>query len=71
MLDEKERQARGLYKQARRHTCGAMLSLADELAGKCPKCGAAVLAWPNITPARAAAMLNELRARRSVLGLEP
>ena len=49
--------------------CGKSISLADQLRGKCPKCGAFMLAGP-ITPDRARAMLSELQARRVTLGIE-
>lgn len=48
--------------------CGKAIALADQLAGKCPKCGALMLAGP-IDPDRAREMLAELQARRLALGL--
>jgi hypothetical protein len=64
-----DRSARELYD--RDHHCGAchgLVSLADQLGGRCPHCGALIMAGP-IMPDRAAAMLAELKARRVALGL--
>ncbi len=61
--------ARRLYEHDRNcANCGKSISLADQLRGKCPKCGAIMLAGP-IDPDRAREMLQELKARRVQLGL--
>lgn len=68
--ENKDRAARELYK--RLHSCSHCrepLSLYDRLSGPCPRCGAVNLASPDITPDAARAMLIELKARRSELGL--
>ncbi len=65
-----DRSARELFD--RDHLCGAchgLISLADQLGGRCPHCKALLLAGPDMTPDRAGAMLAELKARRRELGL--
>ena len=62
--------ARELY--AYNHTCFAchdVISLADELSGRCPHCRVLIQAGPNIAPDRAGELLATLQARRQVLGL--
>ena len=64
-----DRLARELYDLRRWHVCGGLLTLADELQGRCPNCSAVLLAGPDITPEQARAMLATLKARRRELGL--
>ena len=49
--------------------CHTAVSLAEQLAGRCPHCEARILAGPDITPTRARQMLATLKARRVALGL--
>ncbi len=70
LLENKDRAARNLYLRLR--SCGYCrdpLSLADQLSGPCPRCGALNPADPNLTPEAARALLIELTARRRELGL--
>jgi len=69
--EERDRLARELYDKY--HPCGAchgLVSLAHQLAGKCPHCQAIIIAGPDITPDRGRAMLLELQRRRGELGLK-
>ena len=65
-----DRLARELYD--RYHpcpNCHKVISLADQLSGRCPHCAARILAGPDITPDRARQMSATLKARRVALGL--
>jgi hypothetical protein len=65
-----DRSARELY--TRFHLCGACqgaVTLAEQLEGRCPHCGAQIFAGP-FTPDRARERLAELKTRRRVLGLK-
>ena len=65
-----DRLARELYDY--NHTCFAchdVISLADELSGRCPHCHVLILAGPNITPELAREMLDALQGRWRALGL--
>jgi hypothetical protein len=65
-----DRSARELY--TRFHLCGACqgaVTLAEQLAGRCPHCAAPIFAGP-FTPDRARERLAELKTRRQVLGLK-
>ncbi len=66
-LDE---MARALNSPRRKHICGVELSLADELRGTCPGCGAEVSGNSRITPVAAGALLSDLQARRQAMGLD-
>ena len=62
--------ARGLYDRYRLcSTCSGAVTLAKQLQGRCPHCGAIILAGPDITPERGREMLATLEARRVELGL--
>ena len=62
--------ARELYDGDRTcFACHDVLSLADELYGRCPHCHVLILAGPDITPDRACELLAILQARRRALGL--
>jgi hypothetical protein len=64
-----DRWARELY--TRFHLCGACqgaVTLAEQLAGRCPHCAAQIFAGP-LTPDRARERLAELKTRRRMLGL--
>ena len=65
-----DRAARDLY--TRFHLCGACqgaVTLAEQLAGRCPHCAAPIFAGP-FTPDRARERLAELKIRRQALGLK-
>ena len=65
-----DRLARELYDGDRNcFACHDVLSLADELSGRCPHCHVLIQAGPNIAPDRAGEMLTVLQARRRALGL--
>ena len=65
-----DRLARKLYDYDRTcFACHDVLSLADELSGRCPHCHVLIQAGPNIAPDRAGEMLTVLQARRRALGL--
>jgi len=49
--------------------CHDVISLADELSGRCPHCHVLILAGPNITPELAREMLDALQGRWRALGL--
>ena len=49
-------------------TCQGAVTLAEQLAGRCPHCAAQIFAGP-FTPDGARERLAELKARRRVLGL--
>ena len=76
----RDERARELYDARYRHDapgCGQLLTLAELLSarqrfGPCPKCGqySVMGLSPDITAARASAMLSGLRQRRLELGLK-
>ena len=62
--------ARELYDGDRTcFACHDVISLADELSGRCPHCHVLILAGPNITPELAREMLDALQGRWRALGL--
>ena len=64
-----DRLARELFVRCRLcSACHGAVTLAEQLQGCCPHCGAIILAGP-IDPDRAREMLATLKARRVVLGL--
>lgn len=77
MSADRDRAARSLYAPLGAAVCCARcrreLALYDCLKRECQACGALTVQGlaPDVTPARAVAMLAELRARRAELGLEP
>ena len=68
--EDVDRMARELYQHG--GYCGGCrhsLTLAEQLQGRCPHCGAVILAGPDITPERGRARLDSLKRRRVELGL--
>jgi len=67
---ELSQQARELYsKRLSCPHCRRLVSLYDELDGRCPNCVGAISVGPDVSRDRAAQMLRELRIRRIELGL--